>query len=149
MTASTTRTRSFSNRTGGDRGRRGPRPTPPAGDPGSSLVARLPGGLSPAVSRSCHLPCFPAGGWYLPMLRRDVLLEPEQLRRVIFAFDRDESLPGSGWIGFVDPRDALIGQEVHVCRRRLTILERLPQAVDPDRALRRLGRLIVKSCDFY
>src|SRR5919109_4379655 len=174
MTASTTRTRSFSKRT---RWWPGSACTPSNSSPGNrgvepgctdsrwpffvcfelmssptaflaAMLIAIPGRMSTPCrtartrstrSRATHLKSSRVRRGY-------VLVKPEQVRRVIFAFDRDESVPGSGWIGFVDPRDALVGQEIHV-GRGLAALQCRPQPIHPGLVSGGLGSVVVYSRD--
>src|SRR5918998_4458166 len=49
--------------------------------------------------------------------RRDVLIEPEEVRRVVATLDRGEPIPGRPRVGLADPPLALVAEKVDVHTR--------------------------------
>jgi hypothetical protein len=66
----------------------------------------------------------------LPRGRRDVLVAPEQVRRVVAGLDLPEPVPRRPGVGFADPRLAVETQEVDV-RAVVLLLEAAGEALDP------------------
>src|SRR4029453_11768911 len=69
--------------------------------------------------------------------RRDVLVEPKQVARVVPALDRREPLPRGTGVGVADPLVSLVPEEADV-RALVLLTQRVGEAGDPRRVDRRL-----------
>jgi hypothetical protein len=81
-----------------------PRDPKSAGDPAVFFAGQFYHSFDPASSK---LFCTLSG-------RRNILVEPEQVVRVVASLDFSEPFPGRSGVGIADPSLAFISQEVYV-----------------------------------
>src|SRR5437762_7757316 len=75
---------------------------------------------------------------------RDVLTEPEHVRRIVAALDRDEPLPSSSRIAVAHPCLPVVGDEVHV-RADRTALDGLRERANPSLVGRRFVTVVQRG----
>src|SRR5262245_29899126 len=88
-----------------------------AGCGSTSRAARSPS------AQTCSLPSIPARRW-------DVVVEPEEVGRVVTTLDRPQPLPCRPWVGRADPRLALVAEEADV-RPGVILAQRRREGRDP------------------
>src|SRR6266496_6649494 len=84
---------------------------------------------SPRIARRPHLDCGKAAG-RLALGRRDVLIDPEEVVRVVAPLQLLQTSVLLGAVRVTDPTLALVAEEVHV-DARLVGLERRPEVPHP------------------
>jgi hypothetical protein len=78
--------------------------------------------------------------------RRDVLVEPEQVGRVVASLDRPEPLPDRSWVGSSNSPMTLVPRKVHV-RASVLLLQGRGKVRDPGLAYGPiLGTLVKRRC---
>src|SRR4029453_6819022 len=77
---------------------------------------------------------------------RDVLVEPEEVVRVVLRLDRPQPLPRRAGVGGTDARLTLVGEEVHV-RAGVTVPERIREVGDPRLAYGPVVGAVVEGGD--
>src|SRR5207247_697740 len=81
-----------------------------------------------------------------PALRRDVLIQPEEVARVVAALDVDEPIVRLSWVCGMDPLRAVAREEVHV-RAAVALTQRAADARDPRALLGSLARVRVEDAE--
>src|SRR5438093_12837229 len=79
---------------------------------------------------------------------RDVLVETEQVRRVVQRLDPDEAIQGRGRVGLTERRTSLLTDEVHV-RPGVGLTQCRREVLDPDVACDLVLRNLVQRSDVH
>src|SRR5918992_4172795 len=112
-------------------------------------VASSPGSVRPAAgSFSAIASLLLISSGTIPGRRPDILIEPEEIGRIVAALDNREPLPGRPRVGLADPCLALLAEEADV-RTALTMAQGGGEVGDPGLIDRRLVGAPVERGDVH